>query len=155
MQHDVQASREGTSSLAVKSSIQKGTWLYRRQAESKTLRACQNTPQAAEDLTKETMLSSVGEIACLRCEAIADQTDTQKVRVTRHYQTLAGDSIVVAGAGSTARVHGWIMKDRVDCKANLPDLGADRKGSRGEGDLWQMCNMRDMRKKADRECGRT
>ena len=43
MQHDVRASREaaGTSSPAVKSSIQKETWLYRRQADSKTLHACQ------------------------------------------------------------------------------------------------------------------
>ena len=57
MQHDVRASRKaaGTSSPAMKSSIQKETWLYRRQAESKTLRACQNTPRAAEDLTKETV----------------------------------------------------------------------------------------------------
>ena len=39
----------------------------------------------------------------LRCEAIADQTDTRKVRVTRHCQTLAGDGIVVARAGSTAK----------------------------------------------------
>ena len=45
MRHDVQASREaaGTSSPAVKSSIQKETWLYRRQADSKKLQACQNT----------------------------------------------------------------------------------------------------------------
>ena len=43
----------------------------------------------------------------------------------------------MAGVGSTARVDGWIIKDRVDSKANLPDLGADRNGSRGEGDLWQ------------------
>ena len=57
MQHDVRASREaaGTSSPAVKSSIQKETRLCRRQADSKTLHACQNTPRAAEDLTKETV----------------------------------------------------------------------------------------------------
>ena len=38
MQHDVRASMEaaGTSSSAVKSSIQLETWLYRRQANSKT-----------------------------------------------------------------------------------------------------------------------
>ena len=55
MQHDVRASREaaGTSSSAVKSSIQKGIWLYRRQADPKTLRACQNTSWTAEELTKE------------------------------------------------------------------------------------------------------
>ena len=60
IQHDVQASREaaGTSSPAVKSSIQKETWLNSRQADSKTLHACQNTLQAAEDLTKETVLST-------------------------------------------------------------------------------------------------
>ena len=69
MQHDVRASREaaGTSSPAVKSSIQKETWLYRRQADSKTLHACQNTPRAAEDLTKETVLGTVGERTC--CDA--------------------------------------------------------------------------------------
>ena len=41
MQHDVRASREaaGTSTPAVKSSTQKETWLYRRQADSKTLHA--------------------------------------------------------------------------------------------------------------------
>ena len=55
MQHDVRAPREaaGTSTSAVKSSIQKGTWLYRRQADSIMLRACQNTPRTAEELTKE------------------------------------------------------------------------------------------------------
>ena len=69
MQHDVRASREaaGTSSPAVKSSIQKGTWLNRRQADSKTLHACQNTLWAAENLTKEIVLSTVGEQAC--CDA--------------------------------------------------------------------------------------
>ena len=69
MQHDVRASREaaGTSSPAVKSSIPKGTWLYRRQEDPKALRACQNTPRPAEDLTKETVLSTVGEQAC--CDA--------------------------------------------------------------------------------------
>ena len=65
MQHDVRASREaaGTSSSAVKSSIQLETWLYRRQANSKILRACQNTPRTAEELTKEIVLSTVGEQA--------------------------------------------------------------------------------------------
>ena len=98
-----------------------------------------------------------GRTSVLRCEAIADQTDTQKVRVTWHCQTIAGDSIVVArassiawkhaggcvraGAGSTATFDGWIIKDRVDIEANLPDLGADRNGSRGKDDLWQQCNM--------------
>ena len=55
MQHDVRASREaaGTSSPAVKS--------------SQTLRACQNTPRTAEELTKEIVLSTVGEEAC--CDA--------------------------------------------------------------------------------------
>ena len=69
MQHDVRASREaaGTSSPAVKSSIQKGTWLYRRQADPKALRACQKTLWAAEDLTKEIVLSTVGGQAC--CDA--------------------------------------------------------------------------------------
>ena len=56
MQHDVRASREasGTSSPAVKSSIQKET-------------ACQTTLWEAEELTKETVLSTVGEIEC--CDA--------------------------------------------------------------------------------------
>ena len=63
VQHDVQASREvaGTSSPAMGPSIQKETWLFRRQADPKTLHAGQNTPRAAEDLTKETVLSTVGE----------------------------------------------------------------------------------------------
>ena len=69
MQHDVRASREaaGTSSPAAKSSIQKGTWLYRRQTDSKTLRACQNTSRTAKDLAKEIVLSTVGEQTC--CDA--------------------------------------------------------------------------------------
>ena len=70
-----------------------------------------------------------------RCEAIADQTDKRKVRVTRHCHTLAEDGIVVAragstamdqtmvGAGSPARVDGWITKSRNDVKANFPNLG--------------------------------
>ena len=63
VQHDVQASREaaGTTSPAMGSSMQKETWLYRRQADPKTLHALQNTSRAAEDLTKETVLSIVGE----------------------------------------------------------------------------------------------
>ena len=68
MQHDVRASREAAGT----SSSQKGTWLYRRQPEPKTLRACQNTSWTAEELTGRTNV--------LRCEAIADQADTQKVR---------------------------------------------------------------------------
>ena len=66
MQHDVRASREaaGTSSpAAVKSSIQKEIWLCRRQADSKTLHACQKTLWAAEELTQEIVLSTVGERA--------------------------------------------------------------------------------------------
>ena len=63
MQHDVWASREaaGTSSPAMESSIHKETWLNRRQADPKRLRACQNTPRATEDLAKETVLTTVGE----------------------------------------------------------------------------------------------
>ena len=78
MQHDVRASREaaGTSSPAMNSSIQTETWVYRRQPEPKTLRACQNTPRAEEHLTKETVLSIVGEIAC--CDA-----RPSRIRLTR------------------------------------------------------------------------
>ena len=99
--------------------------------------------------SSRTVLRTVGEIACCDARPSQMRLDTQKVRVTRHCQTLAGDGIawkhaggcVRASAGSTARVDGWIIKDRVDIEANLPDLGADRNGSRGEGDLWQQCNM--------------
>ena len=38
----------------------------------------------------------------------------------------------MAGVGSTAKLDGWIIKDRVDIEANLPDLGTDRNGSRGK-----------------------
>ena len=68
----------------------------------------------------------------LRCEATADYTGPLRVRVTQALSVLAGNGIVVAGAGSTARVDGWIIKDRVDNEANFSDLGADRTGSRGE-----------------------
>ena len=47
----------------------------------------------------------------------------------------------MTGAGITARVDGWIIKHRVDIEANLPDLGADRNGSRGKDGLWQQCNL--------------
>ena len=70
VQHDVQASREvaGTSASSMGSSIQstmfvvcpQETWLYRRQADPKTLHACQITHRATEDLTKETVLSTAG-----------------------------------------------------------------------------------------------
>ena len=76
------------------------------QADRKTLRACQNTPQAAGDLTKENCVEHCGgtrQTNVLGCKAIADYTDKQKVRVTRHCQTLAGNGIVVSRACSTAR----------------------------------------------------
>ena len=72
------------------------------------------------------------------------RTVIQRSRVTRHCQTLAGNGIVVAragstamdqtmvGAGNTARVDGWIIRSRDDVKANLSDLGTDRNRSRGE-----------------------
>ena len=41
----------------------------------------------------------------------------------------------MVGAGSTAGVDGWIIKSRDDVKANLPDLGTDRNGSRSEDNL--------------------
>ena len=101
MRHDVRASREatGTRSSAMKSSIQKETWLYRCQADSETLRACQKTLWAAEELCVEHCRRN----SVLR--AIADQTDTLKVKVTRHCQTLAGESIVVARASRIAWKH--------------------------------------------------
>ena len=69
-----------------------------------------------------------------RCGTNADCTGLQRSRVTRHCQTLARSGIVVAragstamdqtmvGAGSTARVDGWIIKSRDDVKANLQIL---------------------------------
>ena len=87
-------------------SIQKETWLYRRQTDLKTLHDCQNTLRSAVDLTKEIVLSIVGEQgrrAC--CDAKPSRiTLKQKVRVTRYCQTFVGNGMVVAGAGSTARV---------------------------------------------------
>ena len=41
----------------------------------------------------------------------------------------------MVGAGSTARVDGWIIMSRDDVKANISDLGTDRNGSRGEDNL--------------------
>ena len=108
MQHDVRASREaaGTSSSAMGPSIQKETWLNRRLADSKTLHACQNTFRAAEDLTKEIVFSTVGEHrkrACCNARPSGIRLTHRKSGVTRHCQMLAGDSIVVARAGSTAK----------------------------------------------------
>ena len=110
MQHDVRASREaaGTSFSAVKSSTQKETWLYRRQADSKTLRACQNTPRTAEELTKEIVLSTVGEQACCDARPSWIRLPYRKVRVTRHCQTLAGEGNVVARASSIAWKHAGV-----------------------------------------------
>ena len=81
IQHDVRALRERKSILG-------GLWLFRRQADPEALRACQNTLWPAEELTKETVLST-GRTSELRCKVIVDQTDTRKVRVTRHCWTLA------------------------------------------------------------------
>ena len=144
VQHDVQASREaaGTSSPAVGPSIRNlavqtpGRPEHAACMSEHTSGSRRSDQGNCAEHCGRTLQTSV-----LRCEAIADQTDKRKVRVTRHCQTLAGDGIVVARAGGTARVDGWIIKDRVDIEVNLPDLGADGKGSRGEGDLWQQCNM--------------
>ena len=65
---------------------------------------------------------------------------TQQV-LERNKKCCGAKERTAAGAGSTGRVDGWITKDRVDIEANLPDLGADRNGSRGKDDLWQQCNM--------------
>ena len=110
----------------------------------------QDTDWAAEELTRKAVLCTAGKHdsqAMQRREAIAERTGLQRSRVTRHCQTLAGSGIVVAragstamdqtmvGAGSTARVDGRIIKSRDDVKANLPDFGTDRNGSRGENNL--------------------
>ena len=168
MQHDVRPSREaaGTSSSAMKSSIQKETWLYRRQADSKTLRACQRPLWAAEELTKEIVLSTVGEIAC--CDArpsrirLTHRKSESHGTVRRLLEKASSWRVQVASLGSTQvaaservrvappRTEQW--RERVappelmgessrTVEANLPDLGADRNGSRGEGDFWQQCNM--------------
>ena len=89
----------------MKSSIQKKTWLYRRQADSKTLRACQNTLWAAEDLTKETMLSTVGEQAC--CDArpsrirLTHRKSESHGTVRRLLEIASSSRVQVASLGST------------------------------------------------------
>ena len=152
MQHDVRASREaaGTSSTAMGPSIQKETWLYRHQADMETLHARQNTPRAAEDLTKETVLSTVGEHgrrAC--CDARPSRIrltngKSESHGIVRRLPEMASSwRVRVAPSGSEQ----W--RERVappelmgvDIEANLPDLEADRNGSKSEGDLWQQCNM--------------
>ena len=101
MQHDVRASREaaGTSSLAVKSSLQKGTWLYRRQANPKTLHACQNSLRTAEDLTKEIVLSTVGEQVC--CDARPSRIRLTHGTVRRLLKIASSWRVRVASLGST------------------------------------------------------
>ena len=97
MQHDVRASRE--------SSIQKGTWLYRRQADPKTLRACQNTSWTAEELTKEIVLSTVGEQAC--CDAkpsrikLTHRKSESHGTVRRLLEKASSWCVQVASLGST------------------------------------------------------
>ena len=153
MQHDVRASREtaGTSSPAMKSSTQKETWLYRRQADSKTLRACQKTLWAAEDLTKETVLSTVGEQAC--CDArpsrirLTHRKSESHGTVRRLLEIASSWHVQVASLGSTqvaASERVRVAPPRNEQWRDLvapPDLGADRKGSRGKDDFWQQCNM--------------
>ena len=103
MQHDVRASREaaGTSSAAAKSSIKRGTKPCRRQADPRAARMSENT-LGSRRTDQGNCVEYCERTSVLRCEAIADQTDTQKVRVTWHCQTLAGYGIVVARAGSIA-----------------------------------------------------
>ena len=137
-------------------SIQKETWLFRRQEGPKTLHACQNTPRAAEDLTKETVLSTVeehGRRAC--CDArppritLTNRKSESHGTVRRLPEMASSWRVRVAPPGreqwrervAPPELIGGSSQDRVDIKANLPDPGADRNGSRGEGDLWQQCNM--------------
>ena len=104
------------------------TWLHKHQADPRTSYVFQDTDWAAEKLTGKTVLCTAGKHDS---QAFFDarQSRIERGRVTRHCQTLAGDDIVVALAGSTARVVGWIIKSRDDVKANLSDLGTDRNGS--------------------------
>ena len=83
MQHDVRASREavGTGSPANRS---------------------EGRPETAACST-QWHFGTTQQTSVLRCEAIADQTNKRKVRVTRHCQTLAGNGIVVARAGGSAK----------------------------------------------------
>ena len=99
MQHDVRASREaaGTSSSEVKSSIQLETWLYIRQANSKTLRACQNTSRTAEELTEEIVLSTVGKQAC--CDA-----RPSRIRLTHRKSESHGTVTLLLEKASSWRV---------------------------------------------------
>ena len=86
----------------VKSSIQLETWLYRCQANSKTSACMSEHTSDSRRTDQGKCVEHCGRTSVLRCEAIADQTGTQKVRVTRYCQTLAGESIVVARASSIA-----------------------------------------------------
>ena len=107
MQHDVRASKKaaGTSSPAVKSSIHKGTWLYRRQTDPKTLRACQNTTRTAEDQTKDTVSSIVGEQACCDARPSRIRLTHRKLEshgtVRRLLEMASSWSVWVASLGST------------------------------------------------------
>ena len=89
----------------MKSSIQKGTWLYRRQANSKTLRACQNTPRTVEELTMEIVLSTVGEQPC--CDArpsrirLAHRKSESHGTVRRLLEKASSWRVQVASFGST------------------------------------------------------
>ena len=84
---------------------QKETWLYRRQADSGALRACQNTPRTAEDLTKETVLSTVGEQAC--CDArpsrirLTHRKSESHCTVRRLLEKASSWRVQVASFGST------------------------------------------------------
>ena len=141
-QHDVRASRDaaGTSSPAVKS--------------SQTLRACQNTPRTAEELTKEIVLSTVGEQAC-------GDARPSRIRLTYRESESHGTVRRLLETASSWRVQvappelmGGSSRT-VLIEANLPDLGADRNGSRRNNDFCQHCSRCDMRRKADGECGKT
>ena len=94
----MQASGEvaGTSASSMGSSIQSTmfvicpneTWLYRRQADPKTLHACQNTPWAVEDLTKETALCTAGKHDSQAC------CDARPSRITLTHRESESHGIV-------------------------------------------------------------
>ena len=125
------------------------TWLHRHQEDPRKLYVHQNTDWPAEEVTGKTVLCTAGKH---ESQAGSDVRQSRNALSSREAEShgivrgllemaspwrvrVAPPWIRQVGAGGTARVDGCIIRSRDDVKANLPDLGTDWNGSRGEDNL--------------------
>ena len=109
------------------------------------LLATENVPRLEKQkkLTRKTVLCTAGKHDSQAC-FIAKQSwialtsrEAELHGIGRRLPGMGSTALdqTMVGAGSPARVDGWITKSRDDIKANLSDLGTDRDGSRSEDNL--------------------